>query len=74
MILCSDTPKKDLNTLQSNTINDLIRVTKKMIENLENGKKQTYCLYEAIYTFVKEKYTSIEKKNQVDGRYIESKK
>lgn len=74
MILCSDTPEKDLNTLQSNTINDLIRITKKMIENLENGKKQTYCLYEVSTHLSKKNIPLLKKRIKLMEEVIESKK
>lgn len=46
LIMCSGSAKKDLETLSSKTINDLIFVTTNMIERLQSGKKKSYCLYE----------------------------
>ena len=46
IILCSGNAKKDLETLQTKTISELIWVTTKMIERLQNGNKKSYCLYE----------------------------
>lgn len=74
MILCSYTPEKDLNSLQSNTINDLIRVTNKMMENLENGKKQTYCLYEVSAHLSKKNIPLLKKRLQLMENILESKK
>ena len=46
IIMCSDDAKKDLETLQTKTISELIWITTKMIERLQNGNKKSYCLYE----------------------------
>ena len=44
--MCSDDAKKDLETLQTKTSSELIWITTKMIERLQNGNKKSYCLYE----------------------------